>query len=238
MCKRGGLLIGWDLKQARALMVRANCDKWSCAECAERKADRWKLRAQIGARKLLNEGYKLDFVTITSHEKLETFVATERVWRGAWKNLYAALKRKQPELEYFIVPEQHKDGRMHIHAIWNAGVSKRWIKDNARKRGLGYQADVGQITEWVSAVRYVTKYITKTKKMDAPPHFRRVRVSRGWPEIPAPNTEQSNLKWEFTRSEAVLLSWLAEAQEKRIALIDAKSGQAFDVDDVDFRTMD
>ena len=125
MCQRAGLLIGWDDTSARALVARADCDSWNCEECAARMASRWRLRAEMGARALLGDGYRVDFVTITSHEKLKDFAATETVWRDAWSKLYAALKRKQPNLEYMIVPEKHKDGRMHVHAVWNAGVSSK-----------------------------------------------------------------------------------------------------------------
>jgi len=72
MCTRAGLLIGWDFSSKRALVTRANCDSWNCDECARRMASRWVLRAQIGVRKFLADGDVVDFVTITSHEKLET----------------------------------------------------------------------------------------------------------------------------------------------------------------------
>lgn len=219
-------------------MARGNCDKWTCDECAARMSERWRLRAQIGVRALLNAGDRVDFVTITSHEKLPSFEATERVWRSAWPKLYNALKRQTPDLQYFIVPEKHKDGRMHVHIIWNAGVTKRWLKDNARKRGLGYQVDVQRITEWVHAVRYVTKYLSKTLGIDAHAHFRRVRVSQSWSEIPAPNTPQSALVWEFTRSEQVMYIWLEQCQRDRIQVVDAKTGQPFDAEGVDFEAMD
>lgn len=234
MCQRGGLLIGWDVGARRAVMARGNCDKWSCPECALRMSERWRLRAQIGVRALVAKGDRVDFVTITSHEKLTSFEATEAVWRHAWAMLYNALKRKKPDLQYFIIPERHKDGRMHVHCIWNAGVSKRWLKDNARKRGLGYEVEVKQIKEWIHAVRYVTKYLTKDMQAEMPSHFRRVRVSQSWPDIPAPNTPLSTLKWEFTRSEEVMWIWLAVCQRDGFDVIDVKTNKPFDVDDIDF----
>ena len=166
-----GLLVGWDDKAARAFVARADCDSWNCEECAARMASRWRLRAEMGTRALLGAGYRVDFVTITSHERLKDFAATEAVWRNAWSKLYAALKRNQPSLEYMIVPEKHKDGRMHVHAVWNAGVSQKWLKDNARKRGLGYQAKVIKIQDAAPAVRYITKYIGKDLGENVPAHF-------------------------------------------------------------------
>jgi len=233
MCERAGLLIGWDYGSKRALVARANCDQWDCPECAERMADRWKLRAQIGVRAMLAAGETVDFVTITSHEKLTSFEATEAVWRHAWAMLYNAVKRRKDDLKYFIVPEKHKDGRMHIHIIWNAGVTKRWLKDNARRRGLGYQVDVSHVTTWGSAVKYVTKYLSKNLGQEMPKRFRRVRVSQNWPDVPPPNTPASALKWEYITSNRALWVVLAECQEKRISIIDQKTGEYFDAGDVD-----
>lgn len=235
MCKRAGLLIGWDDQARRALVTQADCDSWKCEECARRMSDRWILRAEMGARAILGAGEALDFVTITSHEKLKTFEETERVWRSAWAALYAALKRTKPNLEYFIVPEKHKDGRMHVHALWNAGVKQRWLKDNARRRGLGYQAKIKPITEARFAVRYVTKYVGKSLGEDVPQHFRRVRVSRGWADIAPPETSLNGLRWEYVGSNGALHIVYEECQAKGITLIDLETGALFD--DIDLGTI-
>ena len=235
MCNRAGLLIGWDETAARALVARADCDSWNCEECAARMASHWRLRAEMGTRALLASGYKMDFVTITSHEKLKDFAATETVWRDAWSRLYAALKRKQPELQYMIVPERHKDGRMHVHAVWNAGVSQKWLKDNARQRGLGHQAKVKPIVEGSVYERYITKYIGKDLGENVPAHFRRVRVSRGWAEIPAPDTRTENLRWEYIGSNGALEQVYQECKAKNINLIDIETGEYFD--DIDLGTI-
>jgi len=235
MCQRAGLLIGWDDSAARALVARADCDGWNCEECAARMASRWRLRAEMGTRALLGAGYRVDFVTITSHERLKDFAATEAVWRNAWSKLYAALKRKQPSLEYMIVPEKHKDGRMHVHAVWNAGVSQKWLKDNARKRGLGYQAKVIKIQDAAPAVRYITKYIGKDLGDNVPAHFRRVRVSRGWVDIAAPENDSASLRWEYIGSNGALDAVYKECHAKGIDLIDIETGEYFD--DVDLGTI-
>jgi hypothetical protein len=235
MCIRAGLLIGWDFGSKRALVTRGNCDSWKCVECAKRMAERWILRAGIGARALLNAGDKLSFVTITSHEKLKTFAATEVVWRDAWGKLYNALKRVKPDLCYMIVPERHEDGRMHVHALWNAGVTERWLKDNARKRGLGYMADVSPIHHSGSAEKYVTKYVGKSLGDDVPERFRRVRVSQNWAEIPEPDSPTKNLTWEYVASNGALQTVYEQCEERGISLIDIKTGEYFD--DVDLGTM-
>ena len=235
MCNRAGLLIGWDDTAKRALVTRGNCDSWSCGDCRERMAQRWSFRAALGASAILRRGEHLDFITITSHEKLASFAATEAVWRSAWPPLYNALKRVAPHLEYMIVPERHKDGRMHVHGLWNAGVSQRWLKNNARKRGLGFQCKVVHVNAERHAQKYIVKYVGKDLGTDNPPHFRRVRVSSGWPDVPPPDNALASLRWEYVGTNGALSVVYAECQAKNIKLIDLETGAQFD--DVDLGTI-
>jgi hypothetical protein len=235
MCKRAGLLVGFDIAAKRALVTRADCDSWNCPECAARMREKWILRAEIGARALLADGLRLDFVTITSHEKLKTFAATEVVWREAWDRLYKAIRRKAEVFEYMVIPEKHKDGRMHVHALWTAGISQKWLKDNARKRGLGFMADVRRVQTVQNATRYVTKYIGKDLGDEVPPHFRRVRVSRNWAEIPIPVTDVSDLEWCYVGSNGALSLMYERCRRESFDLIDLSTGAFFD--DVDLGTI-
>jgi len=228
MCKLAGLLIGWDFASKRAIIAHGQCDSWECEECAARMASRWKMRAAIGARAILANHDFLDFCTITSHEALKTFAATETVWRSAWAMLYAKLKRHRADFQYMIVPEKHQDGRMHVHVMWNACVGLRWLKNAARTSGLGYEADVSHIVDAGAASLYVVKYLAKNLGEEAPPHFRRVRVSQGWPDIPRPDNSDAKLLWEYTNSPEVVMQWLHECQTKHLTVIDQKSGEAFD----------
>lgn len=235
MCLKAGLLIGWDTSTRRALVTRADCDSWNCAECSRRMAEKWILRAQIGVRQFIADGDVVGFVTITSHEKLKTFEATQAVWRKSWPVLYSALKRRNRNMEYFIVPERHKDGRMHIHALWTAGVSQKWLKDNGRKRGLGYQAKIKNVESAGHAARYVTKYVGKSLGDDVPKRTRRVIVSRGWPDVPAPVTPLQALQWEYVNGNGQLAKIYDECQQRGFSLIDLQTGEYFD--DVDLGTI-
>ena len=234
MCMNSGLLIGFDYDAKRAIVARANCDQWTCKECSARMASRWILRAGMGTRALLGQGDTVDFVTITSHEKLKTFADTERVWRSAWSTLYAALKRKKKALQFFTVPEKHKDGRMHVHSLWNANVSQTWLKNNARKRGLGYQAKVIHVTDASRVASYVGKYVGKDLGADVPKGFRRVRTSQNWIDIPAPNNGLMGLTWEYVTSNGALEIIYLECQAKRITLVDYETGEIWD--DIDLGT--
>jgi len=235
LCKKAGLLIGWHKTEKHALVARANCDSWTCEECALRLGNNWGLRAEMGARALVDHGDTVDFVTLTSHEKLPNFEATEAVWRSAWGALYNALKRQNNALAYLMIPERHKSGRMHVHGIWNAAVTQRWLKDNARKRGLGYQCKVVHITTERYASKYIAKYLGKSLGADYPARFRRVRCSNNWVDIPEPTTQSDDLRWEYVGTNGALQSVYDECQAKHITLIDQKTGGRFD--DVDLDTI-
>jgi len=235
MCNRAGLLIGWDDASKRALVCRANCDTWKCEECAKRMSETWGLRAVMGARKIIAQGDKLDFITVTSHEKLKTFSATEAIWKKAWNPLYNAIKRQKSTLEYILIPECHKNGRMHVHALWNAEVSKKWLKDNARRRGLGYQCEIRHVLSAGRASEYVTKYIGKSLDFEYPARFRRVRCSNNWVDIPKPSTQHPELRWEYVGTNGALSIVYDECQSKHITMIDQKTGEIFD--DVDLGTI-
>jgi len=235
LCQKAGLLFGWDNNSKRVYVARANCDSWKCKECRLRMAENWGLRAALGCAEIIRRGEQLDFVTITSHEKLATFQQTESVWRDAWSTLYAALKRQKSNLCYMIVPERHEDGRMHVHALWNAGVSQRWLKNNARKRGLGYQCKIIHVSAERHAQKYVVKYVGKDIGSDAPAHFRRVRVSNNWTDIPAPDTVFNGLQWEYIGTNGALQIAYEQCAERGILMIDAVTGEIFD--DVDLGTI-
>jgi len=198
-------------------------------------AERWGLRAEMGARAIMATGSVLDFVTITSHEKLPDFASTEKVWRSAWTALYAAIKRKKQDFQYMIVPEKHKSGRMHVHALWNAEVNQKWLKDNARKRGLGYQCKVIHVDHSGHAQKYITKYVGKDIGAIHAAHFRRVRVSHNWADIPNPDTAYAALRWEYVGTNGALQTVYDECQAKHITLIDIETGAIFD--DVDLGTI-
>lgn len=229
VCKRAGMLIGWDEASRRAYFATGQCDSWHCPECAERMHEAWRMRAGLGAARMLAKGEACDFVTITCHENLHTWEATERVWRSAWPRLYAALKRQHRDLMYMLIPERHQDGRMHVHGIWNAGVSQRWLKNAARERGLGHQCKVIEMAERGWAERYITKYIAKSVDADYPEHFRRVRASQNWPKLPKPETGLT-LRWEYTTHEEVVFQWLRQCAEQHYTCIDQHTGEIFDYD--------
>lgn len=235
MCTRGGLLIAYVNEERKALLTDADCESWKCEECAKLLQERWQRRAKVGAHKLLEQGAKLQFVTLTSHEKVRDFTAGCAVWSFAWNKLQARLRRKSQISEYFMIPERHKSGALHMHALWTFNVSKRWLKDNARQCGLGYMVDVQPVESASGAVRYVTKYLAKSLGDDMPQRFRRVRVSVGWAKLPDVKSEQSDYVWEYIGGNGALNQHYRRCADEGITMIDIRTGEIWD--DVDLGTI-
>jgi hypothetical protein len=242
MCSRGGLLYAFDDKAKRCLVTDADCNSWRCPECRARMKDRWTLNAQHGARVLMDQGHTLYFATITSHEKLTTFAACAAVFPSAWSKLHKRLNRLAETREYFLVPERHQDGRMHVHAIWTFPVSTRWLKDNGRACGFGYKNQIGRrghvderIEDIAQVSQYVSKYLAKSLGDETPAHFRRVRVSRGWQSAPQAENEYSKLDWRYVGGNGKLDELYAECDARDMLMIDIRTGEIFD--DVDLGTI-
>lgn len=178
----------------QVVLFRPRCKSWRCPACAQINAQKAVLRAVHGSEVLIAQGCKIDFVTVTSHEKLDP-AASLAVLPLAWNKLNRRISRAAQQPEYFAIPEQHKDGRWHLHAMTTAALPKKWWKDNARGCGLGYQSDVQEVKSLGGVAYYVAKYQGKMlQNANLPRQFRRVRHSNGWPELP----EKSPLPdWDF-----------------------------------------
>lgn len=178
------------------LFFRPTCKKWSCHACGQTNAAHWVRRGEKGTKEFLDQGFRVDFLTLTPHEKLtpeQSFYVLPR----AWKTLHMRYQREIPHDNpgaYFVVPERMpKSGKVHSHFMITGGLSQKWWKDNARECGLGYQSKVKEMKS-IGVVGYVTKYLTKTLTEQWPKGRRRVNTSRNWPQLP-----DSELPgWEFS----------------------------------------
>jgi len=180
--------------QKTAILFHPPCKMWSCPVCADLNKRRWIARALHGVQTLLDNNQALNFLTLTSHEKLRGR-ASFTVWPSAWKKLQSRYYYAIPSGErfYFAVPERHQDGTKHTHAIITGILPERWWKDNARACGMGFMADVQEVIT-LGVGGYVGKYIGKTLAEGWPKRTRRVNTSRSWPSLPEP---EQNPDWKF-----------------------------------------
>jgi hypothetical protein len=226
-------LAGFSRQQGKAFIFKADCDMWTCAECAERKKNQWLIRAQRGSREIISSGMALTFATITSHRKLKSSAATLAVFPRAWGKLYKRLKRKTPDLKYLMILEHHKNGRIHAHMLSNCDCSKRWLKDNAAQCGFGFMADIQPVTSERAVAGYVTKYLTKSLAgMELPQKTRRVRASENWYKLPE---NDGGLVvddgWLTCTTKAGLWAFVEAARAENLTIVNPRTGELFDYAD-------
>jgi hypothetical protein len=178
-----------------AVFFQPRCKLWTCPACAQVNKALWSVRAYAGAHVMINTGTTLYFVTLTSHEKLNKEQSLW-VWPRAWAKLRDRMRYAHGgTFHYLMIPEQHADGRLHVHAIESAGVGDRWIRKAARECGLGYEEEEEKLRTPTGAAAYVVKYLSKSLARSRWPRgFRRVRTSRTWPKLP-PLDQPEN--WQF-----------------------------------------
>lgn len=205
-CRKENRVFLYTMDNHKVRIIRPGCKQWNCAHCAARKRGEWAMRIYHGVDFYsVTEGATWNFVTLTSHKKLKTFESTLAVWPRAWAKLSTRLRREAKSngstMRYVLLPEHHRDKRLHTHMIVNQPfgirLSKRgkwyssWLKKQAAQCGLGHQADIKPVGNAAGAAYYTTKYIAKTLDVDDWPRgLRRVRTSQSWPTIPREETEE------------------------------------------------
>lgn len=178
-------------------IIKARCKMWNCPYCGKVNAHQHWIRILNGCNELLHKRQRLNFITITSHEKLRTTEQCLFVHRKGFQKLKERLRRKVEnhgghKLSYVVIPEFHKDKRLHWHGIVNGNISTRWLKDSARSCGYGYQCKSSKMDNAIQATNYATKYLVKTLHLqDFPKKMHRISYSESFPDRPAPSTDYS-----------------------------------------------
>lgn len=171
-------LRGINHEAHKVIYYQPNCGSWSCPYCAENNRKRWTWLIASSTGVHLSNGSQVSFTTLTSHEKLSPS-ASLIVFPKAWDRLRQRARRQRPG-HYVMIPEQHANGRLHVHMLDTFGLPSRWWKDNARACGLGYMAESEFARTAGGAARYASKYLSKGLGTDWPKGFRRVRTSPGF----------------------------------------------------------
>lgn len=210
---------GFDPVLKRIYLFQPRCKMWKCLPCAHTNKLLWQARISNGYEHYIGAGIKdWRFTTLTSHPKLKTAEQCQYVWRSAWPKLSARMRRKYLGIRYVLLPEYHKDGRVHWHMICSSGVEKRWLKNTAPKCGLGFMVDCEPIKDNITAIFYVSKYIGKSIGIEKwPQNLKRIRTSQKWPELPPSSEEFENIEanWHFWLKYPVEgMSYLAHELER------------------------
>jgi hypothetical protein len=162
----------------------------------------WRERVRQGIDNYILEGLDTwSFVTVTMSLKTRGFVYSISIWPKCWARLSSRIRRTWPGVRYVLLPEQHKDGTLHTHAIMSAKISNTWMSKSAHKCGLGYMSQSEPMRSSTAAAFYVSKYIGKSLTVEEwPPRFRRVRTSQKWPELANQDDYESlDADWSFLK---------------------------------------
>lgn len=182
-------LTGINQNEHRAILVKASCKMWNCETCAARLTKLWVAKIINGVNKLGGEWY---FFTITASGSTRGASSVKAIRKG-WKLLYnrilALYKGEAKALYYAKIWEQHADGSFHLHLLANFRITTRWLKDNAFRVGLGYQAKVIPVDNAGKIAGYISKYTLKNAAIsrggiDFPKGLRRIETSHKWPSLP------------------------------------------------------
>lgn len=204
-----------DMDTGDMLVARTRCKKWTCDYCAERNRRVWRARI-INA--VTEVGGHWQFLTVTAHENWRGETASLRNIRNNIDRLQKRIMRKVRKTDtghYVRVLEKHKDNSVHVHYMLQGKITNKWLKDNARECGLGYQAKVIDMKHGGGAGAYITKYMTKDIGA-FPAHVRRIVVSQGFPRLP----EETEYDWRI--SAGVFIDDLATARKR--------GGKVYDLD--------
>lgn len=180
-------ILGIDPQNKTGLLIQPACKTWACPTCAARNARYWIARIINGVNHMDGQWWMF---TLTAHEKMRGQTASVKNLREGWKKLYNRARRKYETASYCKVWEMHGDGEtFHLHGLVDTNWGHRWLKDNARACGMGYQTEVHEVDNAGQVAGYIAKYFLKSENAQNqgnsfPKSLRRIEVSRNWLELP------------------------------------------------------
>lgn len=120
------------------------------------------------------------FATFTFESNRYDYDSCKERMRNFLRNFKA---RKAPDLEWLVVPEQHKDGAWHMHALLQGSLDAYLTQTWRSKRYalMGYnlgKCELEKVEDTGRVSSYITKYITK-ELADTMKNKRRYFYSKG-----------------------------------------------------------
>jgi hypothetical protein len=196
-------LTGISEIEKKIILMRPSCKCWNCPTCAARNARRWIARIINHVNHSDTENGWFMF-TLTAHEKWRGDYASVKNLRQGWKKLYNRMRYTFGVSQYCKVWEMHADKTFHLHGLIDSVIAERWLKDNARQCGMGYQVDMHYVDNAGQVAGYIAKYFLKSEaeisaNRQYPPNLRRIEVSRGWAGLLDLQAD-SDLNWLITKT--------------------------------------
>lgn len=215
-------------EEGRLYWFKADCKLWTCPECGIRNRTRVSARVARGVEHWQEIGLNVDFITLTSHEKVRDFARSIAVFRDAWPRLRKRIQYRNKDFHYALFGEQHKKNKtLHVHLVATNDLDTRVWKNHSRSCGLGYMVDVQSVSTAGAAAGYCTKYLAKSAGIDDwPSSFHRYRLSSRWPkwDIDA----ETGAAWSVFFNEASLNDELRYWVMQGYRLVNPKTGEVND----------
>lgn len=194
-------LIGVNENEHKAILSKAACKCWDCETCGARNTRRWIARIINGAKTCPDTW---SFLTLTSHRRhrrRKSVACLRQGWKKFYNRILANLEKTAKNLLFCRIWEQHKDGSFHLHILININFGTRWAKNNARRCGMGHQADWRDVDNIGQAAGYIAKYSLKNSTVTRadvqwPKGLRRIETSRNWPKLPELD-DFSDFRWSI-----------------------------------------
>lgn len=236
-------LLGINPHEHTAIYVQGRCKLWSCPECGPLNAATWVARVIHGIHWYIDNGHPNWYLmTITANRKWRGTASSLKNLRGGWRRLAQRIYRKAGKSRYVRFFEHHKDGSLHMHYLTTAELPytigkdgkwrSKWLKDSAKKCGMGYNTDYRECKNPAIAGGYAAKYLAKTlEKRSWPKDIRRVQASRGWPGLPV-LPDKTGYQWEFLPSYGEVLARAARLwQYQNLLITSVPLGRSLTSDD-------
>lgn len=224
LCKLSEVtLFGKHKTQSKWLLVNADCESWKCPECAEKMVRLHQLRIIEACG--LTLGGKWTFVTITASEHTRGFDASLANLKQGWTKLAERLRRLNGTRHYVLIHEKHRDGTLHMHMLYNAALTTKWLRAACRACKMGYMAKAERLRNAKSSGKYVSKYLAKgiASGDEFPIRFKRVRYSVGFPVFQFPDREKDYDWVAYNKLDEIEKRYLSHmAREGKIELVDKR----------------
>lgn len=224
MCKTSAVtLFGKHKIQKKWVLVNADCDSWKCEDCAAKMVRLHQLRIIEACGVTL--GGKWTFATMTASEHTRGFDASLANLKQGWTKLAERLRRKNGTRHYVLIHERHQDGTLHVHMLYNARITTKWLKTACRACKMGYMAKAERLKDAKSSGKYVSKYLAKSISQGEifPLRFKRVRYSVGFPKFQFEDTE-SQYDWvAYNTLDDIEKRYMSHlARDAKVELIDMR----------------
>lgn len=145
-----------DLNLSKYRVVPVRCKSKVCRVCC--RYDYNRVRSKLSKIDITQRWRFFTLTTINDHSNPnDQLLKAEKHFRELRKKL----KRKFPDLKYFIVKELSPRGMWHFHGIWNIYIPIEQLSSMWKQISGAYRCNLQKVKNPVGIVNYIFKYMFK-----------------------------------------------------------------------------